>query len=104
MDSLLSNTRVWKQLVVPTSDMPVAPRLVPDHSDQVSFFDSSVGSNEDGLLNPDLTGRASSDQERSGHPKPTKLLKCTKPLVFEYLQCSHNKWTIPTQRTSTFDV
>lgn len=81
MDSLLSNTRVWNQLVVPPSGMPLVPGLVPDYSDQVSFFDSSAGSNEEGLLNPDLTGRASSDQERFDHPKPTKLLKCTKPLV-----------------------
>ena len=83
MDSLLSNTRVRNQLVVPPSDTLLIPGLVPDPIDQVSFFDSTMGFNEEDLLNPDPTGRVSSDQKRSDYPKPkpTQLLKCTKPLV-----------------------
>ena len=60
MDSI-HNTRVRNQLEVSLSDMPLVSGLVPDPFDEVSFFDSTQGSNEEGLLNPDPPGRASSD-------------------------------------------
>ncbi|XP_066919040.1 craniofacial development protein 2-like [Clytia hemisphaerica] len=71
------SSRVRDQLVVPNRDKPLITGQAPAFLDHSSLFDSTLGSNEGEILNPN--GRVSPDKMEpdQSKSKPTKLLRCS---------------------------